>query len=904
MNYGKKSTRKRDEELTSKGTMIRKKFSVIFCKALLICFFAVLVVGGSAAFGVIQGIIASAPSIDDIDATPTGYQTAVLDSQGNQIATLVSSGSNRKFVTIDEIPLDLQHAFVAIEDSRFYEHNGIDIKGIIRAGVKGIASGFHFSEGASTITQQLLKNTVFTDWTSESSMADKFERKFQEQYLALELEKKVSKDWIMENYLNAINLGQNTLGVAVASERYFGKDVSDLTLSECAVLAAITQNPSRYNPISHPENNAERREKVLNDMLDQEYISQEEYDAAIADNVYDRIQLVNIETDSENVYSSFVDELTDEVIQDLIEQKGYTETQAYKALYQSGLTIYSTQDPDIQAIADAEVNNLDNYGFDPKVSFSYRLSVLSADGTVTNYSEQTMLSYYQWSDANYTLNFDTEEDAEAAIEAYKAEIMKDGDTIIDGSEVVAYTLQPQVAMTIMDQSSGEVVALIGGRGDKNASKTLNRATSTTRQPGSTFKIIACYAPALDAGGLTLATVQDDAPYSYTTGSGAAVNNYDGRYRGFTTIRQAITLSMNVVTVKNYVQIGPALGASYIRNFGITTLLDSEVDNQTVTLGGLTNGVTNLELTAAYATIANQGTYIKPKFYTKILDHEGNILLDNTASESHTVLKQTTAWLLTNAMEDVMTQGTGTSAYFGSTMAQAGKSGTTTKNRDSLFAGYTPYYTCVVWGGYDDNSPQANSQSSYPKKIWKAVMSRIHENLPYADFGTCDDIVTAQVCSKSGKLAIEGVCDSDPRGSCVYTEYFAKGTEPTDYCDHHIRVNLCAASMALATSSCPEIVSGVYIIGGSQGTEDSPYLLTEDAYSNLCPLHGSPDSIYQAPVTNTPGTTTDTTDTTDTTGTTDTPPNAVIPDSANAPDNTDTGGSADTNTDNQTPDGGE
>ena len=902
MNYGKKSTRKRDEELTSKGTMIRKKFSVIFCKALLICFFAVLVVGGSAAFGVIQGIIASAPSIDDIDATPTGYQTAVLDSQGNQIATLVSSGSNRKFVTIDEIPLDLQHAFVAIEDSRFYEHNGIDIKGIIRAGVKGIASGFHFSEGASTITQQLLKNTVFTDWTSESSMADKFERKFQEQYLALELEKKVNKDWIMENYLNAINLGQNTLGVAVASERYFGKDVSDLTLSECAVLAAITQNPCRYNPISHPENNAERREKVLNDMLNQEYISQEEYDAAIADNVYDRIQLVNIETDSENVYSSFVDELTDEVIQDLIEQKGYTETQAYKALYQSGLTIYSTQDPDIQAIADAEVNNLDNYGFDPKVSFSYRLSVLSADGTVTNYSEQTMLSYYQWSDANYTLNFDTEEDAKAAIEAYKAEIMKDGDTIIDGSEVVAYTLQPQVAMTIMDQSSGEVVALIGGRGDKNASKTLNRATSTTRQPGSTFKIIACYAPALDAGGLTLATVQDDAPYSYTTGSGAAVNNYDGRYRGFTTIRQAITLSMNVVTVKNYVQIGPALGASYIRNFGITTLLDNEVDNQTLTLGGLTNGVTNLELTAAYATIANQGTYIKPKFYTKILDHEGNILLDNTASESHTVLKQTTAWLLTNAMEDVMTQGTGTSAYFGSTMAQAGKSGTTTKNRDSLFAGYTPYYTCVVWGGYDDNSPQANSQSSYPKKIWKAVMSRIHENLPYADFGTCDDIVTAQVCSKSGKLAIEGVCDSDPRGSCVYTEYFAKGTEPTDYCDHHIRVNLCAASMALATSSCPEIVSGVYIIGGSQGTEDSPYLLTEDAYSNLCPLHGSPDSIYQAPVTNTPGTTTDTTDTTDTTGTTDTPPNAVIPDSAS--DNTDTGGSADTNTDNQTPDGGE
>ncbi|MGN0142969.1 MAG: transglycosylase domain-containing protein [Roseburia sp.] len=851
MNYGKKSTRKREEELTSKGTMIRKKFSVIFCKVLLICFFALVVVGGSAAFGIVKGIIASAPSIEDIDATPTGYQTVVLNANGDQIATLVASGSNRKFVTIDEIPIDLQHAFVAIEDARFYEHNGIDIKGIIRAGVKGISSGFHFSEGASTITQQLLKNTVFTSWTSESSMADKFQRKFQEQYLALELEKKVSKDWILENYLNAINLGQNTLGVAVASERYFGKDVSELNLSECAVLAAITQNPSRYNPISHPENNADRRLKVLGNMLEQEYITQEEYDAAVADNVYDRIQLVNIETDNDNIYSFFVDELTDRVIADLVEQKGYTETQAYKALYQGGLTICSTQDPDVQAIADEEVNNVDNYGFDPKVSFSYRVSILSPDGTISNYSEQTMLSYYQWSDSNYDLNFDSEEEAAAAIEAYKSEIMQEGDTIVEGSEVVTYTLQPQVALTIMDQSTGEVKALVGGRGDKSASKTLNRATSTTRQPGSTFKILACYAAALDAGGLTLATVQDDAPYSYTTGDGAAVNNYDGRYRGFTTIREAITYSMNVVTVKNYVQIGPSLGAAYIRNFGITTLLDSEVDNQTVTLGGLTNGVTNLELTAAYATIANKGTYIKPKFYTKILDHDGNVLLDNTTPESHTVLKESTAWLLTNAMEDVMTQGTGTSAYFGATMAQAGKSGTTTKNRDALFAGYTPYYTCVVWGGYDDNTPQANSQVSYPKKLWKAIMSRIHEDLPYADFGTCDDIVTAQVCSESGKLAIQGVCDCDPRGSCVYTEYFAKGTEPTDYCDHHILVNLCVGSNALATSSCPEVTTGVYVIGGTPGTEESPYLLTEESLSNLCPLHGNSDSIYQAPVTNTP-----------------------------------------------------
>ena len=282
-----------------------------------------MIVGGCSAFGVISGIIASAPSIEDIDATPTGYLTTVLDNQGNQTATLVASGSNRKYVTINEIPINLQHAFVAIEDERFYDHNGIDLQGILRAGLKGVASGFHFSEGASTITQQLLKNTVFTQWTSEQSMADKFERKFQEQYLALQLEKVVDKDWILVKLvLNAINLGQNTLGVGVASERYFGKDVSDLTLSECAVLAAITQSPSYYNPITHPDHNKERRQKVLNNMLDQGYISQTEYDEAVADNVYDRIQVVNVESQDENINSYFVDEMTDQIVQDMIDRLG------------------------------------------------------------------------------------------------------------------------------------------------------------------------------------------------------------------------------------------------------------------------------------------------------------------------------------------------------------------------------------------------------------------------------------------------------------------------------------------------------------------------------------------------------------------------------------------------------
>ena len=843
MNYGRKSTAKKEKELLSKGTMIRKKFTVIFAKTLLVCFIALVVVGGCAGYGIYKGIVDSAPDIHDIDATPTGYLSTVLDNQGNETATLVASGSNRVYVTIDEIPADLQHAFVAIEDARFYEHNGIDITGIIRAGITGITSG-RFSQGASTITQQLLKNNVFTDWTSETSFADKMERKIQEQYLAIQLEKVEDKNWILENYLNTINLGQNTLGVQAASQRYFNKDVSELTLSECAVIAGITQNPSRYNPVSNPEANAERRGKVLNNMLEQGYIDQSAYDTAMADNVYDRIQIVDSETSSDNINSYFVDALTEQVIDDLMEVKGYTETQAYKALYEGGLTIYSTQDPSIQQICDEEVNNEANYGSSTKYSCSYRLTVQKADGTYQNYSEQTMLSYYQSKNSKYTIDFDSREDVDAAIAQYKEDIMEDGDTIVPNGESITYTLQPQASMTVIDQSTGEVKAIVGGRGDKTANKTLNRATDTKRQPGSTFKILSTYAPALDIGSMTLATVQDDAPYTYSNAAHTPVNNYDKSYRGFTTIREGITYSINIVAVKTLTDLGVDIGYEYLQNFGFSTLCDSD-RTQALALGGITNGVTNLELTAAYATIADGGTYTKPRFYTKILDHDGNVLIDNTP-QTHTVLKETTAWLLTNAMEDVLTNGTGRPAHFNG-MPQAGKSGTTSSDRDALFAGYTPYYTCVVWGGYDDNAEL--SYTTYPKTLWKSVMSRIHENLEYKDFEKPDGITTATVCKKSGKLSVAGLCDSDPRGSMVESEYFASGTVPKDYCDHHVRVTIDTTTGGIAADTCPEELrsSNVYITGGSAGTQDAPYLLTDDLANSLN-MNAAPAGDPAAPTT--------------------------------------------------------
>lgn len=843
MNYGKKGVSRKEKQLTSTASLVRRKFSVIFFKTLLVCFLAAIVIGGCAGIGVFKGIIDSAPDISDIDPTPTGYLSVVLDNQGNQTAKLVASGSNRVYVTLDEIPVDLQHAFVAIEDERFYEHNGIDLKGIIRAGFTGIANGFHFSQGASTITQQLLKNNVFEGWTNQSGI-EKVKRKIQEQYLAIELSKVKSKDWVLENYLNTINLGQNTLGVQSASRRYFGKDVSELTLSESAVIAGITKNPSAYNPVSHPKENDKRRKLVLKNMKDQNYISDKEYDDALKDDIYSRIQQVNIEYASDNPNSYFVDAVIDQVAQDLVEKKGYTDTQAYKALYNSGLTIESTQDMAIQQICDEEVNNAENYSTAPQYSFSYRLTVEAQDGTMKNYSDQTMISYYSSSNPDYSLNFSSQEEAQAAIDAYKAEIMEPGDAIVEGGESVVFTLQPQAAVTIMDQYSGDVKAIVGGRGEKSGSRTLNRATDTTRQPGSAFKVLAAFAPALDTAGMTLATVQDDAPYSYSNGT--SLRNYDNNYRGFTTIRYAITKSINVVTVKTLTDISPQTGYDYLVNFGFTTLTEDDIV-QSLALGGITQGVTNLELTAAYATIADGGTYTKPRFYTRILDHNGNVLIDNT-QETHTVLKESTAFLLTSAMQDVVTVGTGGAVNFGN-MPIAGKTGTTTKNRDALFAGFTPYYTCSVWCGYDDNTPQDGALTSNPKTLWRNIMGRIHENLEYKDFTQPEGITTAAVCKKSGKLAVEGLCDADPRGSMVETEFFAAGTVPTEYCDHHVSATICTASGMLANEFCPQEnrQGGIYIVGGSPGTEDGPYLLSDSlSQENYCTVHTAASVIPEIP----------------------------------------------------------
>lgn len=467
MNYGKRSTSKKRNALISRTSMLEKRAHVSFIRVLFTALIAVCVMVVCLGIGSFRGVIAGAPDVNDVDISPLGYATFLYDDQGTQIRQLSAPTSNRLPVSLDQIPVSLQHAVVAIEDERFYEHNGIDVRGIARAGMKAITTG-NFSEGASTITQQLLKNNVFTDWTNESTQLERFTRKFQEQYLAVQIEKKYDKNVILENYLNTINLGAGSYGVQAASKKYFNKDVWDLNLSECATLAGITQNPTKFNPITNPKANSKRRKEVLDHMLDQNYISQDEYNAALNDDVYSRIQAAQLENTEEEstVYTYFEDEVTNQVISDLMNIKGYTKTQATNLLYSGGLKIMTTLDSNMQQILDEEYANPDNYPANVQYELDYALTVQSPDGKQTNYSKEMLQLYFRDQDPEFDLLFDSPEEGQQYVDQYKANILADGSTVV--SERVNFAPQPQSSMTPFaiqeDQSQNPPVDVLTFRG--------------------------------------------------------------------------------------------------------------------------------------------------------------------------------------------------------------------------------------------------------------------------------------------------------------------------------------------------------------------------------------------------------------------------------------------------------
>lgn len=852
MNYSRHNTTKKQKNLVSKHTKNKKKISYWIYKSFIVAFIFCILAGVGAGIGMFHAIISTAPDIAEIEQSVQleGFQTTIYNQDGEEITTLSTANSNRIYVEYENIPEDLTNAFVAIEDQRFWQHNGIDARGILRAFFVGIQNG-SFTEGASTITQQLIKNQIFNVGLNETTFMDSLKRKIQEQYLAIELEKQIEKTDILELYMNAIYLGQGANGVQTASEIYFGKeDLKDLTLSECAVIAAITQSPTEYDPLLYPENNKKRKNIVLQNMLEQELITQHEYDIAIADDVYARISSNQNkeETEVKTYNSYYIDAVINSLTNQLVNELGYTQTQAYNTIYSGGLSIYINQDAEIQEICDTQINNPENYPSGTSVALNYALTLQDPKTEeLHNYSSGHLLQYYieKTGNSKYNLIYSSEDTARAAADEYKAVLIEETG-YKELAESFSTTIQPQASFVVIDQATGYIKAVCGGRGEKTGNLTLNRATDSKRQPGSTFKVLSTFVPALDTAGMTLATSYKDEPTNYSNGT--PIKNWYSGYRDEQTIRSAIRDSLNIITVKCFQDVTPQVGYDYLVNMGITTLKNGETSvngvvendiNESMCLGGLTDGVTNLEITGAYASIANNGLYVEPTFYSKVLDHDGNVLIDNTP-EKKQVMKETTAWLINNAMQDVVTSGTGTASRLSSGMVVAGKTGTTSSNYDYWFCGSTPYYTASVWMGYDSNTDFSNS--NYHKILWRKIMDEIvyaKELDTSAKFEKPSGIVTETVCATSGALPVEDKCKT------TITEYFTKDTVPTDTCTVHLTVKLCDETHYKATKYCPDTTTYHYKIA-DDGTiqlddEDADFTLPSDYNTTDCPVHTKKNS---------------------------------------------------------------
>lgn len=666
--------------------------------------------------------------------------------------TLYLNSENRIWTDLEDIPKYLQEAAIAIEDKRFEKHHGVDWKGTTRAIVYTLFG--KNVQGGSTITQQLVKNV-----TGDNEVTVK--RKITEIYRALELEKRYEKDEILEAYLNEVFFGQSCYGVVTASRMYFNKDVSDLTLAECASLMGITNNPSMYDPTLSSwtrENNRERQLTILGAMLEQGKISQEEYDEAKAEDIVfsngftisgkyvgsdgtvtDQEPEEPSTDDTESPadeeeptikgrYSWFTEAMIGDVADALVEKYGITDKvrdngttytayeQAWDMVHGKGYKIYTTQNPKYQKIAEDVCYNLDNIPY----TSSYTNSA--------------------------------------------------GEQVED---------QLQIALTIVDPTNGYVVAMIGGAGEKQADRVWNWAVNA-RQCGSAIKPVSTYAPALDDGTINGASVIDD--YPMLLNGDVWPRNANWRYQGLTALHTAIAQSLNTCAVRTNLAYGVDRSYEFLVNklgFENLTYTDSQqVGN--MALGGFEKGVTTEEMAAAYAAFVNEGVYTKPRTFVRVEDANGNVILENEA-QSTVAMKNTTAAIINHLLQEAALNGTGYEAQF-SGMHIAGKTGSTNSNKDRYFVGYTPYYSCAVWAGYEHN--QRIVASGNPcSAIFRKVMSAIHEELPDKDFFSCAGLTSVAVCADSGMLASEN-CALDVRGSRVYTALVAADNAPTSVCTMH------------------------------------------------------------------------------------------------------------------------
>lgn len=644
---------------------------------------------------------------------------------------------DRVWVDLEDIPKQLQLAFISVEDNTFYTHNGVNWKRTIGATLDWTGLLSDFSGGGSTITQQLIKNLTEDKDTS-------VKRKLREIMRALELEKKYDKDEILEMYLNTIYFGQGAYGVRQAAKTYFNKELDELSLAECAAIAGIVKNPYGYDLKRFPEKNAERRATVLYTMKEYGNISQAQYDQAMAEDVQAYKNTGEEDNDGTADYQSyFEDAVITQVRADLQTKLGYSEAMAKQLLYGGGLKIVTTIDPDIQAKMDAVFQDEENFP-----------GSLGSDGTY-----------------------------------------------------------PQASMVLMDPYTGQVKALYGGRGEKEGDLVLNRATQTRRSPGSAIKPISVYSPALEYGVVTPITVVDDVPKDFVIrGDGTGWPYNESRtYSGRTTILNGIAKSLNTVAVDLVQQLGNERSFNWAtKNLGLDlvesmekTLGDgtvktySDKDVSPLAMGSLTRGVTVLEMTAAYSAFVNDGQYTTPILYTKVYDSDGKLLLDNEPVTTVAMSTKTRDYMI-QLLTNVVKNGTGRKAAI-SGIEVGGKTGTTSADCDRWFAGITPYYTGVVWFGFDAQQSLSKFSTNPALELWTRVMSSVLADAQPAEFSLSTEMNKVSYCLDCGLLASD-LCATDVRGSRVATAYVAVEDVPKRTCTCHVSVQLCGET--IANDYCP------------------------------------------------------------------------------------------------------
>lgn len=684
----KKNKRKKKQ----KNKELRKKVRMIIFSALLILLIICLGIG----IGMYAAVSREIKDMN-IRTLTLNYSSFIYyeDANGNtKEYEQIQSSHNRIWVDSAHISPYLKDAMVSIEDERFYKHHGVDLKRTFGATGKYLLSkvGFGSSDyGGSTITQQVIKNI-----TNEKSKTAT--RKIKEMMRAVAMERQLSKDEILTMYLNIVYFANNCYGVEAASQMYFNKSASQLSLAEAASIVGITQYPSEYDPIAHPEKNTEKRNVVLKKMLDLGKITEDQYSQAVNSKLS---VSKSSKKNQQGVSSYFADQVVADVIRDLQTQKGYSEDFATQQVYNGGFKIYSTVDKSIQETMEKVFENTENF---PSTG-------------------------------------------------------KGG----------------QSAMVIIDPYTGGIKGIIGGIGEKTDIRGWNRATQTKRQPGSSIKPLSVYAPAVDMGKVTEATVVTDEKIKIGNDNWSPKNSYND-FLGDMTVKEAVARSSNIPAVKVLDMVGLSSSFSYLQNkFHISTLVEEDKNYSSISLGGLTQGVTVKEMCAAYCCFVNSGKYITPYTYTQVVDSSGQVILQNSANSSQAI-SAAAAYITADLLSGVVNSsvGTGRSAKLDN-MPTYGKTGTTDEDFDKWFIGFTPYYVGAVWYGFDEpgSLSKAGVSGNPALSAWKQVMSKIHSSLPEKELTKPSNVVEKQICTYSGNIATS-TCPSEKA-------YFVEGTQPKSNC---------------------------------------------------------------------------------------------------------------------------